>query len=105
MLTFSQIQNAVQKLVPKDKITKVYLFGSYSQGVANEKSDVDLHLYTKNNCTYTVLGSFMDALEKELGVKVDFITNQINPQNKYEEELKKEILGNELLIYEEDFAD
>ena len=54
---------------------KVYLFGSYSQGAANEKSDVDLHLYTKNNCTYTVLGSFMDVLEKELGVKVDFITN------------------------------
>ncbi len=99
MTTIEKIKDSVMLHLPKDKITKVYLFGSYAKGKATSKSDVDLHLFTKGKCTFTVLGTFISNLEKDLGVQIDIITNEIIPESEIQERRKQDILESEILLY------
>lgn len=42
--TISEIQNIIVPLAKEYDLAKVYLFGSYARGEADEKSDIDIRL-------------------------------------------------------------
>ena len=44
MVTQEQIQNLVNEIAENYQPEKIYLFGSYANGVPNEDSDIDLFI-------------------------------------------------------------
>ncbi len=44
MVTDTQIQNLIEEIAEGYKPEKIYLFGSYANGTANEDSDIDLFI-------------------------------------------------------------
>lgn len=42
--TVDEIKNIVTPIAKEYGIDSLYLFGSYSRGSANDKSDIDLHI-------------------------------------------------------------
>jgi len=69
------------KFLTKEYISEIYLFGSYARGDADENSDVDLHIYTKNHCGLLTLSGFRIDLVEKLGVKVDMVFNKLPEKN------------------------
>ena len=76
MLTINEIKEAFAKIVKKYAIKNAYLFGSYANGNANEKSDVDVIIDDGGNIrSLFQLSGFRNDLMNELGdVEVDVIT-------------------------------
>ena len=74
VLTIKQIKELTLPVFQKHNIKEVYLFGSYSRGEANNKSDVDIF------CESGDIESLLDhvgvetELEEVLGKHVDLIT-------------------------------
>ena len=86
VLTIKQIKELTLPVFEKHNIKEVYLFGSYSRGEANNKSDVDLF------CEGGDIESLLDhvrvqrELKEALGKDVDLITfgSSMNPTFKNE---------------------
>ena len=75
MLTMDRIKQAVSPLAEKYDIRKVDLFGSYANGNATEKSDVDfLVLFNKNIPSIFHVMGFKEELEQSLSYPVDVVT-------------------------------
>ena len=74
MLTIIRIQEAVKKIAPQYPIKSVQLFGSYADGAAGEKSDIDV-LVEFSNKPVTLLDycGFQEELSEHLQTKVDII--------------------------------
>ena len=83
MLTLDFIKQAIMPLAEKYDIVKVDLFGSYANGKATEKSDVDfLVLFNvKVPSIFKVMG-FKEELETSLKYPVDVITSPVTRQEK-----------------------
>jgi len=64
ILTIEQIQQTVQDYFKDKPVKKVYLFGSYARGEADENSDVDLLVEYDSNDKRKV--SFYDAIEYKI---------------------------------------
>jgi predicted nucleotidyltransferase len=47
-----EIPNLVLSSVPKEIVKKIYLFGSYSRGEADEDSDMDICVVVDNECDF-----------------------------------------------------
>ncbi len=73
MLTTEQIKQTVSEYFKDKPVKKVYLFGSYARGEADENSDVDLLLEIADNApvTYFTLADMCDRFER----KVDIVTS------------------------------
>ena len=74
MLTTEQIKQTVSEYFKDKPVKKVYLFGSYATGEANEESDVDLLVdldYSKR-IGLNFYGWYVD-LENKLSKKVDVV--------------------------------
>ena len=99
MLTLEEIKTAVVECLPKDFIEKVYLFGSYARGEANENSDVDLHIYTKNHCSLMEIGLFRLDLVEKLGVEVDIVTNKLSRESPFYRKFSDNVTAEEVLLY------
>lgn len=76
MLTVSQIKKIVAKLGKKYGIKSAYLFGSYAKNTATEDSDVDLVIDKGDIHTFRGYFELHEELEKELGTKVDLLTDK-----------------------------
>ncbi|MCW3073538.1 MAG: hypothetical protein JWP69_607 [Flaviaesturariibacter sp.] len=76
MLTTAQIQAIVADYFKDKPVKKVYLFGSYARGEANEKSDVDLllDLGEGSDVTYFTLGGYLADMQERFAKKVDILT-------------------------------
>ncbi len=75
MLTTVQIQKVVADYFKDKPVKKVYLFGSYARGEANENSDVDLLLEFFENASvnYFTLGGYLSDIKESLSKKVDIV--------------------------------
>ena len=75
MLTVDRIKQAVAPLAEKYSIVKVDLFGSYANGNATEKSDVDFFVLFDADVPsiFKVMG-FKAELEQSLSYSVDIVT-------------------------------
>ncbi len=104
MLTTDQIKAVVADYFKDKPVKKVYLFGSYARGEANEESDVDLLVDLDNNEGAVGWKCFVwyQDLEKMLLKKTDVLTNVERPEHtnnwKFIERVNKE----KKLIYEKE---
>jgi uncharacterized protein len=84
MLTQQQLANRIEAIRPTLKqkyfVDKIGYFGSYSDGTATEKSDIDILVSFTQPVGYEFFG-VQDMLENVLGLKVDLVTDKaIRPQ-------------------------
>ena len=89
-----EIRNIVTPITQQYGVGSLYLFGSYSKGIANEKSDVDVHVDKGKIRTLFALTGFRLALEDALKLPVDLITSDIS-----DKEFLKGIADEEVLLY------
>ena len=74
MLTHEEIQNAVSKTAEFHPIKKASYFGSYADGKATGKSDLDLLVeFDKPRISLFVLSAIKLDLEDQLKIPVDVI--------------------------------
>lgn len=64
MVTDVQIQNLVNEIADGYKPEKIYLFGSYANGTANEESDIDLFIVKETEKRWNDRG-----VELRMGIK------------------------------------
>ena len=92
--TVDEIRNIVAPIAKEYGVDSLYLFGSYSRGNANEKSDIDVRIDKGNiRCLFTLTG-FRVALEDALKLPVDIVTSDISDKN-----FLKMISDEEVLLY------
>jgi len=79
MLTTEPIQKVVADYFKDKPVKKVYLFGSYARGEANEGSDVDLlmDIFDVAPVTYFTLGGYLADMEEALKHKVDIVPDDL----------------------------
>ena len=74
MLSIEQIKNATEKIAPHYPVSKVFLFGSYASGKADDRSDVDVLVeFSINPISLFELAGFNQELREELDVAVDTV--------------------------------
>lgn len=103
MLSLEEIKKAVSIVCKNYDVDRAYLFGSYSRGEADEKSDVDIRIDSKkdNPKLKSILKvcSLQCDLEKLLHKNVQIITCLPEPNDKINAIFRKNILKDEVLIY------
>lgn len=72
-LTIKDIQEKVSALGQQYGADRIFLFGSYARGTANEKSDIDLRI-DRGRIRGWALGGLLLDLEAVLNKKVDLLT-------------------------------
>lgn len=79
MLTTEQIKQTVSEYFKDKPVKKVYLFGSYARGEANENSDVDLSVVLSEDAkiTYITFAGYLLDLEKKLQRKIDLVEEKM----------------------------
>ncbi|MDQ6608231.1 MAG: nucleotidyltransferase domain-containing protein [Bacteroidota bacterium] len=97
MLTTEKIKQTVTEYFKDKPVKKVYLFGSYARGEANEKSDVDLLLDIAEDApvTYFTLGGYLADMQDAFKIKVDLV-----PDDSVYEHIRKNIEREKLLLFE-----
>ena len=97
-ITIPLIKRALEDIIAqldKNKIKKVYLFGSFARGENNINSDIDLRVEVNEGCSLLDLGFISVELEEKLHRKVDIVSgNNIDPR------FMKRIQNEEICIYE-----
>ena len=92
--TVDEIRNIVAPIAKEYGVDSLYLFGSYSRGNANEKSDIDVRIDKGNIRNLFTLTGFRVALEDALKLPVDIVTSDISDKN-----FLKMISDEEVLLY------
>jgi predicted nucleotidyltransferase len=79
MLATEHIKNVVTAYFRDKPVKKVYLFGSYARGEADEDSDADLLIDLKQNAgiTYFTLGGYLADMEDAFKRKVDMVPEDL----------------------------
>lgn len=97
MISPSDISTAVSRVLARFDVREAYLFGSFARGEQTPDSDIDLRLVCGATMTFGTLYELSLELEKELGRKVDIVTN---PPEHMRPPFRKSIEQEELLVYE-----
>lgn len=77
-------------------VKRIYLFGSYAKGNANENSDIDLLIEKGKPMSLLKLSGFRQAVQEALNLSVDVVTTA-----GMGDDFREEIAGTKILIYEE----
>ena len=88
------ITNEIQKLAQKSNITKVILFGSRARLDNNDRSDIDLAVYTDDIQAYNDFLCELENIETLLKFDVTLIAEDMN------EEFLNSIAKEGIIIYE-----
>lgn len=74
MRQIAEIKEIVNRRAKEYGAERVYLFGSYARGDANETSDIDLRIDRGNIKGGFALAGLLLDLEADLGTPVDLVT-------------------------------
>lgn len=96
MPDINEIQKAVAPIAHSYGVKRLYLFGSYAKGTANENSDIDLLVEKGKPMSLLNLSGMRQMVQDALNLSVDLITT-----TGIGEEFRKGIAGTEILLYEE----
>ena len=96
MTSIASIKMAITPIAKQYGISKVFLFGSYAQGTANENSDIDLLIEKGKPMSLLKLSGMRQECEEALKLSVDLVTT-----TGIEREFQDMIAGTEVLLYEE----
>lgn len=97
MISLDYISSAVCRVLAQYDVSEAYLFGSFARGEQTPDSDIDLRLVGGNTMTFGTLYELSYKLEKELGRKVDIVTN---PPEHMRPAFRKSIEQDEERVYE-----
>lgn len=97
MISPSDISTVSSRVLAQYDVSEAYLFGSFARGEQTPASDIDLRLVCDNTMTFGMLYELSHELERELGRKVDIITN---PPEHMRTAFRKSIEQEEVLVYE-----
>ena len=102
--TVEDIKKLVKPIAEEYGIEKVYLFGSYARGEADEKSDVDLLIKGfSSDKPWAYPGMFID-MEEKFGKDVDIVSvealNESPNNTRYIRRLKSNLKKERILIYD-----
>ncbi len=96
MPDINEIKNIVVPIANSYGVKRLYLFGSYAKGTANEKSDVDLLVEKGKPMSLLKLSGMRQMVQEALNLSVDLVTT-----TGIGDDFRKEIAGTEILLYEE----
>lgn len=97
MISLAEISSAVSRVLPRYDVREANLFGSFARGEQTPDSDIDLRLACGNTMTLGTLYELSLELEKELGRKVDIVTN---PPEHMRPAFRKNLEQDEVCLYE-----
>lgn len=95
MKQIAEIKATVNKHAKEYGAERVYLFGSYARGDADDNSDIDLRIDRGRIRGGIALAGLLLDLESDLGVNVDLVTT-----GSLDSDFLEEIKGEEQLLYE-----
>ena len=96
MISPSDISTAASRVLAQYDVSEAYLFGSFARSEQTPDSDIDLRLICGNTMTFGTLYELSHELEKELGRKVDIVTN---PPEHMRLPFRKSIEQEEIRLY------
>jgi len=101
MLTIEQIKQTVTDYFKDKPVKRVYLFGSYARGDADENSDVDLlvDLDRSKKVGWTFF-SWLEELQSRFQSKIDLISNVDKPEQTTNWRFMQRINREKFLLYE-----
>ena len=97
MISPTEISTVASLVLAQYDVSEAFLFGSFARGEQAPNSDIDLRLVCGNTMTFGALYELSHELEKELGRKVDIVTN---PPEHMRPAFRKSIEQDEVRIYE-----
>lgn len=97
MISPTDISTAVSRVLPRYDVREAYLFGSFARCEQTPDSDIDLRLVCGGTMTFGTLYELSLELEKELGRKVDLVTNL---PERMRPPFRKNIEQDEVRLYE-----
>lgn len=96
MMTPTDISTAASRVLAQYDVSEAYLFGSFARGEQTPNSDIDLRLVCGNAMTFGTLYELSHELERELGRKVEIVTN---PPEHMRPAFRKSIKQEEIRLY------
>lgn len=96
MISPTDISTAVTRVLAQYDVSVDYLFGSFARGEQTPDSDIDLRLVCGNTMTFGTLYELSHELERELGRKVEIVTN---PPEHMRPAFRKNIKQEEIRLY------
>lgn len=96
MITPTDISTAASRVLAQYDVSEAYLFGSFARGEQTPNSDIDLRLVCGNAMTFGTLYELSRELERELGRKVEIVTN---PPEHMRPAFRKSIKQEEIRLY------
>ena len=96
MITPTDISTAASRVLAQYDVNEAYLFGSFARGEQTPNSDIDLRLVCGNAMTFGTLYELSHELERELGRKVEIVTN---PPEHMRPAFRKSIKQEEIRLY------
>lgn len=97
MITLADISSTISRVLARYDVREAYLFGSFARGEQAPDSDIDLRLACGATMTFGTLYELSLELEKELGRKVDIVTN---PPEHMRPAFRKNFEQDEVRLYE-----
>lgn len=97
--SIDEIREIIAPVMQKHGVERVYLFGSYARGEADESSDVDLCIDASRLRGMFALGSLYADLEDVLGKPLDLLTFNSMKYNQ-DEHFKNTVQKEQVLIYD-----
>ena len=96
MISPTDISTSASRVLAQYDVSEAYLIGSFARGEQTPDSDIDLRLVCGNTMTFGTLYELSYKLEKELGRKVDIVTN---PPEHMRPAFRKSIKQEEIRLY------
>lgn len=96
MITPTDISTAASRVLAQYDVSEAYLFGSFARGEQTPNSNIDLRLVCGNAMTFGTLYELSHELERELGRKVEIVTN---PPEHMRPAFRKSIKQEEIRLY------
>lgn len=97
MISPTDISTSASRVLAQYDVSEAYLFGSFARGEQSPDSDTDLRLICGDTMTFGTLYELTHELERELGRKVDIVTN---PPEHMRPAFRKSIEQDEVRVYE-----
>ena len=96
--TIDEIKAKINPIAKQYNLSKVYLFGSYARGEADDKSDVDIALELEDESTYfDVYGNLLTIFHGEIDIFL--VSDLLSPKTNIGLLVKKNFFNDRVLIY------
>ena len=91
------IEEAIEESKLREKVNKVYLYGSFARNEQNKKSDIDLRFETTNDISMFDIGNIRYLIKEKTGRDIDISNEDVDKLDPlFYENVKKD----EICIYE-----